>query len=214
MFPETFVALRSDSGFVSRSVGVSTICANGARNAIKQHGTPLRLLEMFFRKLGARVILFQGSVCRHIHVPTDWGERRPQDKTSVILNVWNNHVFTYTREVADIPVAISNPEHHGFKPVNLKVDDDDRSAYEDMVPFGWAGLTIAIPDKADGTVFWTTEIIDNCCLKGMDQLNVSYLPRWPTYTQCRSVFITLGNKKNGILIKHAPLNHKLLDQFC
>ena len=55
-------------------------------------------------------MLLQGAVCRYLHVPEDWGDRRVQDKTTVILNVWNKHVFTYNRDVADIPLAINNAQ--------------------------------------------------------------------------------------------------------
>ena len=69
MFPKEFVALPNDAGFVTRTVGDETVCADSARAAVKQHGTPVRLLEIFFRKLGARIMLLQGAALRYLHVP-------------------------------------------------------------------------------------------------------------------------------------------------
>ena len=214
MFPEEFVALPSDAGFVNRTVGDDTVCADSARKAIKHFGTPVRLLELFFRKLGARILLLQGDVCRYAHVPEDWEGRSAQDKTTVVLNVWNKHVFTYTRAVANIPLVVRQPKHHDYKLISLRAEDDDRSEYEKMVEFDWADFASALQRKAVGTIFWTTERIDLTFLKGLDHHNVSYIPRWSSFTECRAVFVSFGNKKQSVLIKRVPGNHKLLSEFC
>ena len=83
-----------------------------------------------------------------------------------------------------------------------------------MAPFDWVDLTSTIQDKAVGTIFWTTERIGLGFLKGLDQLNIAYLPRWSSFTECRAVFVSLGNKKHGILIKRVPENHLQLSEFC
>ena len=83
-----------------------------------------------------------------------------------------------------------------------------------MKPFDWADLACAIQENKVGTIFWTKERIDLRFLKGLDQQNIAYLPRWSSFTECRTVFISLNNKKQGILTKHAPENHLLLSEFC
>ena len=125
-----------------------------------------------------------------------------------------SHVFTYNRDVADIPLALETPKHHDFKLVSLRAEDDDKAEYEKMKPFDWADLTSAIQEKAVGTIFWTKERIDVGFLKGLDQQNIAYLPRWSSFTECRAVFVSLGNNKHGCLIKRVPENHLQLSEFC
>ena len=84
MFPEAFVPLPHDVGFVSKEANTGELAATyrtqdpkKARETIKEHGTPLRLLELFYKKLGVRLVLFQGADCRYVHTPPGW-ETRPR----------------------------------------------------------------------------------------------------------------------------------------
>ena len=74
-----------------------------ACEALRAHGTPMRLLEMFYIKLDVRLVIFSGKTCRYVHTPFDWESRSKHNKHTVVLNVWSNHVFTYSREVHDRP---------------------------------------------------------------------------------------------------------------
>ena len=76
-FPDEFVPLPWDGGFVSRRFnnrnvvdGFFATQVPTARAATQQHGTPVRLLELFYRKMGVRLIIFQGSTCRLYMFPT------------------------------------------------------------------------------------------------------------------------------------------------
>ena len=162
MFPDEFVPLPRDSGFVSRRFNnrgaVTDYLATRtttARAAIQKHGTPVRLLELFYRKMGVRLIIFQGATCRYVHIPDDWNERTSSNKITVVLNIWNNHVFTYKRDVHDVFFMAKNPKHHERQLLSLHKDDDDKSQYEDMVPFEWPALMEAVQEK-ESTLFWAT----------------------------------------------------------
>ena len=164
-FPDEFVPLPHDGGFVSRRFnnrkvvdGFFATQATNARAAIQQHGTPVRLLEIFYRKMGVRLIIFQGSTCRYVHVPDDWDLRSSSDKNTVVLNIWNNHVFTYRRDVHAVFFMAKHPQHHGRQLLSLQKDDDDKSQYEDMVPFEWPALMEAVQEK-ESTRFWTTSLL-------------------------------------------------------
>ena len=63
----------------------------------------MRLLVLFYQKLKVRLIIFQGYTCRYVHTPSDWESRSKDEKHTVVLNCWSNHVFTYDPEIADIP---------------------------------------------------------------------------------------------------------------
>ena len=117
MSPDEFVPLPWDGGFVSRRFnnrnvvdGFFATQVPTARAAIQQHGTPVRLLELFYCKMGVRLIIFQGSTCRYVHVPDDWDLRSTSDKITVVLNIWNNHVFTYKRDVHNVLFMAKKPE--------------------------------------------------------------------------------------------------------
>ena len=151
-----------DGGFVSRRFnnrnvvdGFFATQVPTARAAIQQHGTPVRLLELFYRKMGVRLIIFQGSTCRYVHVPDDWDLRSSSDKITVVLNIWNNHVFTYKRDVHGVFFMAKHPKHYERQLLSLHKDDDDKSQYEDMVPFEWPALMEAVQEK-ESTRFWTT----------------------------------------------------------
>ena len=45
-----------------------------AKAAIIEHGTPVRLLQLLFIELGARLVIYNGSECRYVHVPPGLGE--------------------------------------------------------------------------------------------------------------------------------------------
>ena len=61
----------------------------------------MRLLEMFYKELKVRLVIFSGSTCRYVHTPADWDTRSKDEKHTVVLNVWGDHVFTYDRAVHD-----------------------------------------------------------------------------------------------------------------
>ena len=133
MFPDEFVPLPRDSGFVSRRFNnrgavadYLTTRTTTARAAIQKHGTPVRLLELFYRKMGVRLIIFQGSTCRYVHIPDDWNERNSSDKITVVLNIWNNHVFTYKRDVHDIPFMAKQPKHCDRLLISWQKDENDK----------------------------------------------------------------------------------------
>ena len=96
-FPDEFMPLPNDVGFVARRLRASTTDAPTARNAITDCGTPLRILQLFYKRLGTRLVILQGGMCRYVHTPLNWRDRKPEQTHTVVLNVWNNHVFTYNR---------------------------------------------------------------------------------------------------------------------
>ena len=74
-----------------------------AKAAIIEHGTPVRLLQLLFIELGARLVIYNGSECRYVHVPLDWENLPERRRKTVVLNVWGNHVFTYDNPQARNP---------------------------------------------------------------------------------------------------------------
>ena len=97
-----------------------------ARDALLKHGTPMRLLELFYKKLNVRLVIYQGATCRYVHTPTDWDARSKQEKNTVVLNVWSHHVFTYDRNVHDCQ----------FEALVSLRDEQDRCQYDTMLRLG------------------------------------------------------------------------------
>ena len=111
-----------------------------AHEALRAHGTPMRLLELFYIKLNVRLVIFSGKTCRYVHTPFGWELRSITDKHTVVLNVWSNHVFTYNREVHNRPFqehAVSPLPEVSLVPLR---DPQDRYPFGDMIPLDWAML--------------------------------------------------------------------------
>ena len=150
-----------------------------AANAIKTHGTPVRLLKLFYESLGCRLVLFQRSTCRYVHIPDDWSTRPWNEKDTVVLNIWSNHVFTYNNSVNDIPFHPKEPFHAEFQLASLK-PREDRFDFKTMKPFSWADLAVAVQEKANGTIFYITQFLDHSFFDGLEDHNYTFCPSWKT----------------------------------
>ena len=211
LFPE-FVPLWNEDSFVSRVGEVDTVeYANDAREAVKACGTPVRLLLLYYIKLQVRVVILQGSACRYVHTPPNWEETQ---KITVVLNVWSNHVFTYSREVANhVPLIVKTPRH--VDRLIAKANLEDRKIpYSEMLPLTWDTFKTALEDKTPKS-FYTSENINTRFLEIIDQYQVPYRPQWRSHSECRAVTVDFGDKrKHGVYIKQLPSNHEMLNAFC
>ena len=68
--------------------------AKEARELIRKHGTPIRLLRDFYDEVGANLILLNGKQCvqRWEHPTPLTDDNGP---LTVVLNFWDHHVFSY-----------------------------------------------------------------------------------------------------------------------
>ena len=221
---------------VQLSPEAPTAEATAAREALQKHGTPMRLLEMFYKKLNVRLIIYNGATCRYVHTPEDWELRAKDDKHTVVMNVWDSHVFTYTRAVHDRQFqehAIENLPDTAL----ITLRDEERYKFEHMKPLDWSLLLetyqeILKPKEETeegkqndekqqegkrGTVFWTTTEMDEKFFEPLEQsgMDIAFTPYWPSSAACTSVFIPIGDKtKAGIRIKKVPQEHRALQAFC
>jgi hypothetical protein len=62
---------------------------------------PVRLLQAYYKQLGVKLVLMNGSRCAQIWEPVDWATRYKDNKVTVVLNVWNDHVSTYETDIGD-----------------------------------------------------------------------------------------------------------------
>ena len=92
MFPE-FRA--TPEGFVAGGAARVTN-AQQAKATVVEHGTPVRLLQLLFIGLGVRLVIYNGNTCKYVNVPDNWESFPERKRKTVILNVWGNHVFTYS----------------------------------------------------------------------------------------------------------------------
>ena len=84
MFPE-FKA--TAEGFMAGDVARATNGAE-AKKAVIEHGTPVRLLQLFFQELGVRLVIYNGSEGRYVHVPWNWESWPERGRNTIVLNVW------------------------------------------------------------------------------------------------------------------------------
>ena len=74
------IALVSDCAFVAKDSKkrvelppeAPTAELQAAREALREHGAAMRLLELFYQEFKVRLVIFQGATCRYVHTP-----RRP-----------------------------------------------------------------------------------------------------------------------------------------
>ncbi len=74
---------------------------HNAAECVRTFGTPVKLLQAYYNRLDVKLVLMNGSRCAHVWQPDDWATRdRDQGaKTTVVLNVWSDHVSTYHSDV-------------------------------------------------------------------------------------------------------------------
>ena len=130
--------------------------ARNALECVRTFGTPVNLYQHYYAKLKTRLVLMNGSRCTHVWEPSDWKTRSADQKVTVILNVWADHVSTYN---SDIDHAPTEPDRQLWAE-NLLVTtkgDRDEHLYDKMVQFEWPLLLKALQDKHSKhkTVFWT-----------------------------------------------------------
>ena len=95
-------------------------------------------------------------------------------KTTVVLNVWNDHVSTY-ESLDNTP----SPQNKPWREVSLAVwrdnDIDDDHAYDDMKEFDWCELSDAVESNQQ-RIFWITQSL--CGLEnGLREKRLAFVPR-------------------------------------
>ena len=107
-----------------------------------------------------------GRRCAHVWQPDNWATRNKDQKVTVVLNVWCDHVSSYSADVScfapDKPCEAEWAEHL----LLTSKGDDDEHRYDDMLPFDWSQLLAAWHEKR-AEVFWTTEPLDKLLEKGL-----------------------------------------------
>ena len=180
-----------------------------AREAIQKHGTPVRLLTMFYQKLGVRLVIYHGSLCRYVHTPQNW-DQMGHRKNTVVLNIWGNHVFTYqnsvvhgawkTTEESDEGQYRISPPRAFYEHQLAWLGTKDRCHVADMKP--WRG-------EYKKGYYYVTEPLDAVFMAGIDR---EFHPMWKSCTECTRISIKCGSEWANI--KRLPHNYEALMRFC
>ena len=84
-----------------------------------------------------------------------------------------------------------------------------------MQPFAWEDLAVAVQECSRGTIFRTTQKLDESFFDGLEDNKISLVPNWRTPERCRSIYVPLGDKtKSGLRIVNVPENYELLLRFA
>ena len=174
-----------------------------AMEAVKECGTPVRLLVEYYKRLDVKLVLMNGSRNYQTWVPNDWDQRGKSDKLTVILNVWSHHVSTYKPSVADNVPAEGQKKWH---PVELAMerDEQDKDLYDDMEELEFP-LVVEAMQQQQQPVFWTTMSADEL-EKGLKAHDISYLPHYtsPTHLNLVTIPYNIGKHKAFIRIRRVP----------
>ena len=103
-----------------------------------QRGTPARFLQPLFMELGVRLVIYNGSECRYVHVPSDWESLPERRRKTIVLNVWGDHVFTYDNPQARNPKV--KPAHYVKARVQTLMEVEDRTLFIDTQEVDWGAL--------------------------------------------------------------------------
>jgi hypothetical protein len=214
-----FVAVPTESGLSFACRGSATdetdetaaISPDAAREAIREHGTPLELLKLFYERTRVRLVLFQGRTCRAVFTPPGWEAKKGECNT-VVLNIWKEHAFCYQRDVGDVPFvakdATTVPEV-ALKPYTER----DRVRFCDMKPLCMASLKANYDAKREAT-YYTTHGLDNSFFSSLEEHgDISFTPLWSSIDHCSGVTISLSKKKR-IRIRSVPEDYELLAAFA
>ena len=121
---------------------------SNAIDCVRSFGTPVNLLRAYYHRLDVKLVLMDGSRCAHIWQPDNRATRERSAKTTVVLNVWSDHVSTYHSDVGGY--TPEKPTEEAPWPEHLLAtakDEDDIHKYDDMVPFNRAQLLEAWQQK-------------------------------------------------------------------
>ena len=177
--------------------------ASNAAECVRMFGTPVMLLQAYYNRLDVKLVLLNGSRCAHVWQPDDWATRDRGAKTTVVLNVWSDHVSTYNSDVA--PYAADKPTEEAPWADHLLATakaDDDAHRYDDMLPFDWSQLLEAWHEKR-AEVFWTTAPLDKLLERGLHDHGLAFVPHYAGPNQFTFVDVPFcdGRHRSHIRIK-------------
>ena len=199
-----------------------------ALEAVKECGTPVKLLVKYYEKLGVKLILMNGGRCHRVWEPEDWQEREKHRQVSVVLNVWSNHVSTYTQGAAQ-----KHPGERGTKwsPIELYVprEIEETHSYDDMMELSgdtWEEVPKALEEKRP-QAFWTT-MTQTELEGGLKNIQLAFVPYYSAPGKCKAVAIPFSDKdghRASVYIKFVPgaktkddgvttMGHRELRDFC
>ena len=188
---------------------------HGAVEAIKECGTPVRLLVAYYERLGVKLVLLNGSRCVRIWEPEDWASRDRWNQISVVLNVWSDHVSTYTSQGSEPNLTEqAGIKWHDVRLAMAKADDDEHR-YDEMQELDWDLLMEAYQEKRKGVVFWTTDSKEDL-ESGLKAHDLAFIPHYSAPGRCNSIDVPFndGKHKASIRIKIVPEEHAELRDFC
>ena len=188
--------------------------ASNAVECVRTFGTPVRLLEAYYRSLDVKLVLMNGSRCAYIWQPPDWEQRYKDARVTVVLNVWGDHVWAYDADAGRHAPAAPDKQEWAEDLLLTPKTEEDAHNYDDMVELDWPQLLEAWHDKRKA-VFWTTASIESL-EQGLHDNSLAFVPHYSAPSQCSFVDVPFsdGKHRQHIRIKRVPKEHVQLRAFC
>ena len=188
--------------------------ASNAVECICKFGTPVRLLEAYYRSLDVKLVLMNGSRCAHIWQPPDWEQRYKDARVTVVLNIWNDHVWAYDAETGRNAPSVCDDKEWAEDLLLTPKQEEDAHDYDSMVELSWPLLLEAWHDKRKA-VFWTTAAIESL-EKELHDNSLAFVPHYSAPSECSFVDVPFsdGKHRQHIRIRRVPKDHVQLREFC
>ena len=195
-------------------VSIEKPTRDNARQCIRTFGTPVDLMVKYVRSCDQKLVLLNGSRCMQTWKPPDWDTRSAENKVVIILNVWGDHVFTYTSEAgAFTPDENLDLEWPEVRLATSKCVDEHR--YDEMLELDWAQLTQALQEKRKGVVFWTVAPLETL-EDSLRASNLAFVPHYSAPSQYTYIDVLFydGKRQASVRIRRVPSEHAQLRAFC
>jgi len=216
LFPEEFAILEDgETVRLRQNAPPRTIASEEARELIRKHGTPIRLLRDFYEEVGANLILLNGNRCvqRWDHPTPLKDDNGP---LTVILNFWDHHVFSYESTANKAASTLQVKPLDDWEPKSLvsRREGKDAHLYDDMEDFAWDAFDEALSEKKS-VVFRTADNLRKLLERGLEERELSWTPYYSTPSECRMVSVPFGGKRHQrVRVRKLPEEHELLRAFC
>ena len=169
------------------------------------------------RRLDRPVRVIHNDRCIKDFVPNkylEWAERKHQDHTCLVWNVWGDHAFFYQTTMGMTAMNMRVVEPETVPTVRLQVHPDDmteRRAFADMEPWSPAAFDQAWQDKTPTVFYIQGELYD--VAEHLLNAHITFRPAMMSSNRARSFRVPLDCKQR-ILITSVPKDAHKIAEIC
>ena len=99
-----------------------------AREVVRKCGIPTEVVHAVYAKMNVQVRVMNGSGLAEVWTPTDWATRPAHAKTTLVLNIWADHVSLYEPQMGKCAPLVPTENtwaEHVLEKQTKELDDHD-----------------------------------------------------------------------------------------